>query len=483
MTYAAAGWMFTRALGLIYFIAFTSLALEARGLWGARGVLPISEFLEGMRPAPGETSIRSVPSVFWFASGDGWLVGAAILGAVAGLLAAMGVATGWMFAVCFILYLSFVTTGQEFLSFQWDILLIEVGFIALFLSSWTTSFSLFTATNPPWLVRAAMIGVLFKLMFLSGVVKILSGDPAWRDFTALSYHYWTQPLPNPLSLFAHAAPGWLHKFATVGTFAVELGLPFGVFFPPARPFVAIGFTALSLLIGLTGNYTFFNLLTVALSFWLIPDAWWFDLLDRAGVIIAPAAVPPLLTWTVGAVMAVVLAADLYWCARYWLPSSLSRAVAPVMNVLRGYNVSNSYGLFATMTKTRPEIVIEGSADGETWVEYVFKYKPGPPSRRPPIVAPLQPRLDWQMWFAALGSFRQNPFVGALMARVFEGAPEVQRFFVTNPFPDQPPRFLRAKLYEYEFTTPGALWATGDWWTRRPVGDYSPTFQGARPGAR
>ena len=472
-TYATSTWIFTRACGLIYLIAFVSLAREARGLWGTHGVLPIREYLDGVAAHLGPERLYRLPTVFWLGADDRWILGAALVGASAAALACAGVATGWMFGVCLLVYLSFVTAGQEFLSFQWDILLIEVGVLTLFAVPWSFGFSFFEAAEPHWLVRAAFVTLVFKLMFLSGAVKLLSGDTSWRDLTALSYHYWTQPLPNPLAPLAHAQPMWLHKVGTAGTFLAELGLPLILGWPRARPFAAVGFTALSLFIAATGNYTFFNLLTVALCLWLVPDAWWFGLAERLGLGATNAPVTP--HPVVAVVMTVLLIANVYWCTRYWLPAAIHRWAAPVARTLQTFYVSNSYGLFATMTKTRPEIVLEGSADGETWLEYEFKFKPGRVNRRPPVIAPLQPRLDWQLWFAALGSYAQNPFVGALMARVFEGTPEVLGFFSLNPFPDEPPRFLRAQLYEYEFTRPGEIWSGGTWWTRRLVGAYSPTF--------
>ena len=472
-TYVTSTWIFTRGLGLIYFTAFLSLVREARGLWGVRGVLPIQGYLDSVGASLGPEKFWRLPTLFWFGSGDGWLLGAVLVGMGAAALAFAGVATWWMLLVCLATYFSFVTAGQEFLSFQWDILLLEVGTLALFAVPPSGVFSFWTVTEPHWLVRAAFAGLVFKLMFLSGVVKILSGDPAWRDLTALSYHYWTQPLPNPVAPFAHALPMWMHRVATAGTFIGELGLPVLIVWPRAQPFAAFGFIALSLFIAATGNYTFFNLLTIVLSLWLVPDQWWFDLWSKIGLRAGAVAggSPPLIF-----AMGVLLAANLYWCTRYWLPDVLNRRLAPAARVLQSYYISNSYGLFATMTKTRPEIVIEGSTDGETWREYEFKFKPGSSTRRPPFIAPLQPRLDWQMWFAALGRFEHNPFVANLMARLFEGSPEVLGFFADNPFASAPPRYLRAQLYEYEFTAPSEIWSHGRWWTRRPLGPYSPTFR-------
>lgn len=217
-SYALSGWIFARALAAIYLIAFLSLAGQARGLWGEQGISPANSYLKAVDQQVGREGLWRLPSVFWLSAGDGALVGAALLGAVAAAAAFAGIAQGWMFFLCWILYLSFVSVGQEFLSFQWDILLIETGFLALFAVPWLTVFGWSVAPEAPHLVRWAFYLLLFKLMFLSGVVKLASGDPSWRDLSAMTYHFWTQPLPNPLSPFMHALPAWCLKLATASTF-------------------------------------------------------------------------------------------------------------------------------------------------------------------------------------------------------------------------------------------------------------------------
>lgn len=463
MTYALSAWFFTRALALVYLIAFVSLATQARGLWGRAGVLPIEAYLDEVRAQTPPARYVQMPSVFWLGASDAVLVGATLLGAAAAVAAFVGVAPGWTLLVCYALYLSFATTGQEFLSFQWDTLLLEVGFLALFAVPWNVGWQPWLAVEPHALVRFGFYLVLFKLMFLSGVVKLMSGDPAWRDLSALSYHYWTQPLPNPLSPFFHALPGWFHRVSTAGTFVIELGLPFLIFWPRARVIAFVGFTALSLFIFVSGNYTFFNLLTIALAVWLVPDSWW----SRLPLALEEGAAP--LNPVAALVVGVLIVSSVFWCVRFVLPDAVTRVLMPILRYGQAFHVTSPYGLFATMTKTRPEIVIEGSRDGETWTEYEFRYKPGRVDRAPPVIAPLQPRLDWQMWFAALGSYRDNPWLMNLLARLFEGTPEVQGFFVENPFPNEPPRFLRARLYEYEF-------GDDSWWNRRLVGEYTPTYR-------
>lgn len=475
-SYAYSAWLFSRALCLVYFIAFTSLAVQSRGLWGSRGVLPISSYLEAVQKQTDTSRYWQLPSVFWLDSSDFMITAVPLFGALAAALAFAGVLQGWMLLICFLLYVSLVAAGQQFMSFQWDALLLEVGFLALFSVPWAWKHGFFTAMEPHWSVRFMFYVVVFKLMFLSGVVKLMSGDPSWRDLSALTYHYWTQPLPNPLSPFMHALPKWLHQSSTAMTFVIELIVPFFVFFPRTRVIAFGAFAALSLLILTTGNYTFFNWLTIALSLWLLPDAFlgkifdWFSL--ELQVIPAPVYGHPSLY----AVMGGLALVSLIWCTQLFYSDNMLSAVTPLLRRVQALHISSSYGLFANMTKSRPEIVIEGSNDGILWQEYEFKYKPGDVNRRPPVVAPHQPRLDWQMWFAALGSFESNMWVGNLMVRLFEGSPEVLSAFAKNPFPDQPPRYLRAMYYEYEFASPREILSEGRWWKRRPLGQYSPAYE-------
>ncbi len=475
-SYALSAWFFTRLIALIYCVAFVSVAVQARGLWGSKGVLPISAYLQAVEMQTDTHRYWQLPSLFWIGSSDSFIVAAAWVGASCALLAFLGFAQGWMFLACFALYLSYVTTGQDFMSFQWDSLLLEVGFLTLFAVPWALRADFFTAHEPHWGVRAMFYFVLFKLMFLSGAVKLLSGDTSWRDLTAMGYHYWTQPLPNPVSPFMHALPMWFHKFETVMTFVIELFLPFLILFPRTRAWAAVGFILLSLLIFLTGNYTFFNILTLALCVWLIPDLWWEKLVDLLPFRLSEGPGVMFSTPVSSAAMVVLALFSLYWCTRFWLGESVNQKLWPVVNAVQSLRISNPYGLFATMTKTRPEIIFEGSHDGSAWREYDFIYKPGNLYHTPPVVAPHQPRLDWQMWFAALGTFKQNYWVQNLMVRMLENSPDVMPFFSLNPFEDKPPLYLRARLYNYEFTSPSEITGEGKWWRRELIGDYSPVLK-------
>lgn len=472
-TYALSAWLFARALSLIYLIAFLSLLGQAKGLWGSQGVMPMKPFVQAVEQSLGGQAYWQAPGVFWLSSSDQFIYGTALTGAIAAGAALLGIAQGWSLLFCWVLYLSFCSFGQEFMSFQWDALLCEAGFLALFAVPWNFDLTFTLARDPHWLVRGMFYLLLFKLMFLSGVVKLMSGDESWRDLTALSYHYWTQPLPNPISPFMNAMPLWFHRISAAGTFAIELVAPFFLAWPRARVWVAIPFALLSGLILLTGNYTFFNYLTLALCIWLVPDSVWERILPFSlHTEISPMFPHPVVAVTMG----ILAFLSLIWCVRFWLPEEVLSLISPVLNVTEVYHISNSYGLFANMTKTRPEIIIEGSADGQNWKEYEFKYKPGNIYRHPPVIAPFQPRLDWQMWFAALGGFRQNQWVGTLMIRMFQNAPDVMSFFSDNPFADKPPEYLRARVYDYTFTSPDEILNNGQWWNRKLVGDYTPTVK-------
>lgn len=475
-SYALSAWFFSRAIALIYFIAFASLAVQIRGLWGIEGILPISRFLEAVRMQADINRYWQLPSLFWLGSSDQVLILFVWLGIICATAAFLGIAQGWMFLACFVLYLSFTTAGQDFMSFQWDSLLLEVGFLTLFIVPWALKLDFFSTYEPHWSLRFMFYIVLFKLMFLSGLVKILSQDPSWRDLSALSYHYWTQPLPNPAAPFVHALPLGFHRLGTAVTFLIELIVPFAIFWPRFRLFAAFSFISLSFLILFTGNFTFFNWLTIALCFWLIPDAWWESLSDLLPFKLQENPAELFAHPFPSFIVAFLALVSIYWCIRFWLPDSVNSRLSAIIQTVQAFHISNPYGLFAIMTKSRPEIIFEGSRDGLEWKEYDLIYKPGNLYHTPPVVAPHQPRLDWQLWFAALGSFRENPWVQDLMVRMLENSPEVMSFFSVNPFMDRPPQYLRARLYAYEFATPGEIWSEGKWWRRELLGEYSPVFK-------
>jgi len=462
--YTIASWIFLRILGAIYLIAFVSFGVQAMGLIGSQGVLPLGSYMKAAASQLGNARFRLLPTLFWLSSSDAMIRAVWTAGVVASLAVIAGFAQRIALATALVLYLSIVTGGQTFMTFQWDLLLLEAGFIAIFLNATRIRVWFFW-----WL--------LFRLMFLSGSIKLASGDPTWRSLTALHYHYETQPLPTPIAWYMSLLPDWFQSASVAFVFFAELLAPFIIFAPGRwRRWAAIPVIGLQSLIALTGNYTFFNLLTMAFCILLFDDTAWPARLTgwirdharkqfaqrwprmEAGVTIALLAfIMPLSIVQ----MAEMLSVDLGPGVSRW-----SRWVAP-------FGIVNGYGLFANMTTQRIEIVIEGSRDGSAWTEYEFPDKPGDVRRAPPWVAPYQPRLDWQMWFAALGTYRRNPFFVYLMIRILEGSPPVMSLLAGDPFHGSPPAYVRARAYRYHFTDWATGHRTGAWWRREPAGEYFP----------
>jgi predicted DCC family thiol-disulfide oxidoreductase YuxK len=484
-SYAFSQWLFLRLLGLVYVIAFLSLRVQIPGLVGSRGILPAGLLLQLFEKNFGSASHRLFPTLAWFSSSDASLKLLCSGGVLFGLLVVLGLLTVPASVLAWGFYLSLFTVGRDFLSFQWDLLLLEAGFLAIFMASWRPIDLPGRAASRSGRSIVLWLGrwLLFRLMFFSGSVKLLSGDSSWRNLTALQFHYWTQPLPTPVGWYAAQLPVWFQKMSVVAVFVIELGVPFLIFSPRrlrrAGAFLIAGF---QLIIAITGNYAFFNLLTIFLCFLLIDDACWRRWLPKRFVRpdVAETAAQEstrlafagrIVRATVAVVILVVSCTELLTTfnqdelvpgfARHWVEYQSPFAIA------------NSYGLFAVMTTSRLEIVVEGSDDGRNWLPYEFKYKPGNLARRPMWVAPYQPRLDWQMWFAALGSYQQNRWFANLLIRLLEGSPDVIALLQTNPFPTAPPRYIRAVGYEYHFTDIGSRRATGDWWRRDLKGLYFP----------
>ena len=481
-SYQLTRWVFLRLLAVIYLIAFASLRVQIRGLVGAGGILPVGEMLARARRL-GRRRWRALPTLFWLRADDAALTGACDAGMAISALLLAGVAPIPCLVALWALYLSLTVAGQEFLSFQWDVLLLEAGFLAIFLAPATLLPGLEREAAVSPLALALLWWLLFRLMFESGVVKLTSGDPTWRGLSALEVHYFTQPLPTPPAWYAHQLPRWFHRLSAVLMYAIELGLPFLIFGPrPGRLAACAGLVLLQLLILLTGNYNFFNLLSIALCLLLVDDAIWERALPAtllAGHVGPGGPVAPTSPWrllptlAVAAPFLLIGAAHLgrslrpRWRAPHLL-SVLERELAPFRSL-------SAYGLFRVMTVRRPEIIVEGSRDGERWQAYEFRFKPGAPERRPPWVQPHQPRLDWQMWFAALRSQGAVPWFQAFAERLLVGAPQVLALLAKDPSPEGPPRFLRARLYDYRFTDLAERRRSGAWWRRELLGAYSPVL--------
>ncbi len=459
-------WLFLRAIGLIYLAAFVSFGVQALGLIGSHGILPLSEFVNAIRSRFGLEGYWRFTMVFWLDQSVFAIQAACWAGAALSLLLILNVLPRLSSLLLYALYLSLFYAGPIFMGFQWDLLLLEAGFLALFLS---------IATKPGiWLLR----WLLFRLMFLSGSVKFLSGDLTWANLSALSYYFQTEPLPTPLAWYAHHLPQGLLTASTAATFVIELGLPFLIFCPRRLRFVAaFGILSLEVLILLTGNYAFFNLLTMALCLALFDDAALRKVLPQRLTRFVQRHVrdikPGKIVSFTARAFALLIVFDGFvqmhtvFGGRISAPAMwLNQEVAPL-------RIVNTYGLFAVMTTTRPEIIIEGSDDGLQWREYQFNYKPGDVMRRPLWNIPHQPRLDWQMWFAALGTRSENPWVSRLLQRLLENSPEVTELLSSNPFPHKPPLYVRALLYDYRYSSREEKETTGAWWVRQPEGVYYP----------
>lgn len=472
-TYRVASGLFVRSIGAVYLIAFLSLWWQIDGLGGSDGIVPISRFLDSLVSRLGAERLTALPTLFWFGAGDGVLHIACALGTVIAALVIAGMFTAPGLILLWAIYLSFVNVCRPFLSFQWDILLLEAGFLAILVAPWRVRCPIPDRRAAPrpalWLVR----WLLFRLMFSSGMVKLTSGDSTWWDLTALEVHYETQPLPTWTAWYAHQWPAGVQVFSCAVMFFIELIVPF-LFFAPRR----LRLTASVLTIGLmaaiaaTGNYTFFNLLTVILCLTLIDDDAWPRATRRGAIESRPPRRWPI--WISMPVIAFVIVVSTAEMTRRWrLPYAWPVAVRSAQRAIAPFHLINVYGLFADMTETRPEIIVEGSRDGTTWLPYEFKWKPGDPTRRPRFVAPHQPRLDWQMWFAALGNEQRNPWFQYFQYRLLQGKEDVLALLETNPFPDAPPRYIRAVLYDYRFTDFATRAEKGTWWNRRPLRLYSP----------
>lgn len=475
-TYAAASALFLRLLGLCYLAAFLSLWLQVDGLVGARGVLPVSELLEWVRGQTGASRYWLLPTLSWISASDGALHLQCAAGVAASLLLVAGLAPAWSALAAWALYLSLSISGQLFLEFQWDILLTEAGLLAVFLAP-PSRLRLRSGLAAPRLSRFLLVWLLFRLMLSSGAVKLVSGDEAWRSLTALRVHYETQPLPPWTAWFMHQLPAGLQTASCLFLFFVELAVPFLFFAPRRLRLFACAMTILlQLLIAATGNYAFFNLLTIALAVLLIDDEAFPARWRAAATATAGGRGWP--RWVLVTVAAILLAASLVpFMASIGLRARIPGPLIGVYRAVAPLRSANGYGLFAVMTTERPEIVIEGSDDGQTWRAYEFRWKPGDPLRRPEFVAPHQPRLDWQMWFAALGGYRGNPWLTRFMARLLEGSPEVLALLASNPFPDRPPRYVRAVVYDYRFTDAEERRRSGAWWKRELRGLYAPVVGG------
>ncbi|HKI85034.1 MAG TPA: lipase maturation factor family protein, partial [Candidatus Krumholzibacteria bacterium] len=453
------------------------------------GILPARDYLAAASSQLGTIRYWVLPTLCWFGSGNFALHLLCVGGVVCGVLVITGVLRAPALVGAWIGYLSLVTVGQDFLRFQWDSLLLEAGFVAILLAPWQLRARFSAEHFRPsravlWLGR----WLLFRLMFSSAVVKLASGDPSWHALTALDYHYFTQPLPPWTAWYFHLLPQWFQELSVLFMFAVEGLAPFLIFGPRRIRFGAAGAIAsLQVLIMITGNYGFFNLLTLALCVLLLDDGFLDGIWRRI-----PRRLPAPLEGRATSAAAARSAGGSRWFRRILAGAVFLMSLVPMARTLQlptawlgpiedacrlssPLQLVNPYGLFAVMTTDRPEIILEGSSDGEHWKPYEFRYKPGKLSRRPPFVIAHMPRLDWQMWFAALGNYRQNRWFLAFCQRLLEGSPDVAALLAEDPFAQGPPKYLRARVFQYQFTTPAQRRQNHAWWTRTLRGPYIPTL--------
>jgi hypothetical protein len=459
---------FQRALGFIYFIGFLVLVRQGRALIGERGLLPAPLFVKRRR-------FRDAPSLFFLRCTDRTLALGAWAGLVLSVVAVSGVSDAYGFALSvavwaslWMLYLSFVNVGQTFYAFGWESMLLEAGFLAIFLGP--------SRAEPPVLVIWLLRWMLFRVMFGAGLIK-LRGDECWRKLTCLDFHFETQPLPNPFSRAFHRLPRPVLHAGVLYNHLVELVVPFGYFWPQGLRYTCAGLTAsFQLILIVSGNLSWLNYLTLVLCIPVLDDA----LLSRLLPLVPPA---------------VLERSEVHHLAVLALTALVGvLSLRPALNLLsrrQAMNLSydplhlvNTYGAFGGVTRERLEVVLEGTdalalTPDARWREYEFKGKPGETRRRPPIVSPYHYRLDWQMWFAPMSSYAEHPWILNLVARLLQGDEAVLRLLRKNPFPATPPRHVRAELYLYRFSRPGEE----GWWVRTRLGAYLPPLSLEHPGFR
>lgn len=517
-----ARWLFLRALGLIYFSAFFALLFQVKGLVGTNGLMPAAQYLAGGRNL-GVMRFWAAPTLLWISSGNHMLMALMWAGLVASVLLALNLWPRAMLVVCFLCYLSFVGGAQEFANYQSDGMLLEAGFISLFLAppgllpGWG-------AKRPP--MRAAILLLLwewFRIYFESGVVKLASGDPTWRNLTAMYEYYQNGPLPTWVGWFAEQMlPLGFQKFVAGATLFMELVLVWMAFLPRRwRIVCCVIVTIWQVGVIATANYTFLNYLVLVLGVLLLDDralrrfvpVGWRGGLDQTAQSptlrqvfetepapalsvtstdtdessAAEAAFPTKPRGRLASLRLAIAGIFLTWIAyattlplirMFWhdvpLPSAPIAALEP-------FRIANEYGLFAVMTPHRYEIEFQGSNDGQNWMPYRFRYKPQDVHERPRIYAPYQPRFDWNLWFASLGSWIQDPLVPRTEEMLLENDADVLGLFRANPFSAAPPKYVRAVLYQYWFSTPAEKRTQGIWWRRELLGTYAPTLERGADG--
>ena len=503
-------WIFLRALAAIYFSAFYSLIFQIKGLIGPDGISPVTQYLAAVARTYPSTKLWFAPSLFWISSTSNALIIVTSVGLAASVIAFVNLWPRISFFICFLCFLSFVTAAGEFSNYQSDGMLLEAGFIALFLVPGGFFPGLGALTPPSRASLFLLQWEWFRIYFESGMVKLLSGDRQWRTFTAMDHYYQNGPLPTWIGWYVEHFPHWFHAFTAAGTLVLELGLVWMLFLP--RRFRIICFfivTPWEIGVILTANYTFLNYLVLSLGVLLLDDKFLLPLAPARHRISISSCFPVLkrtddseqedangdeipsleknpsrrlskaLTGHFSAIGLAISAVMLMWIfydttAEMLLIRfrNLPLPTGPI-TALEPFRIANQYGLFAVMTNGRYEIEFQGSNDGQSWTPYLFRYKPQALNEAPRIYAPYQPRFDWNLWFASLGDWRQDEIVPLTEERLLENDKDVLALFRGNPFPEAPPRYVRAVLWQYWFTSRAEKQATGTWWRRQLIGLYSP----------
>jgi hypothetical protein len=467
-----------RGVGLIYAVAFLILVQQGPALLGEQGILPVVRFLDFVTDQLGSrrAGFWELPSLFWISASDVWLRAGAWLGLLGALAVLAGFANAPLLALLWALYLSFTHVGQIFWGYGWDSLLCETGFLTIFLAPAWRPRELDPRSPPPLIVVVLFRWLAFRIMFGAGLIK-LRGDECWTDLTCLAYHYETQPNPGPLSPLFHAAPLWFHKLGTSFNHLVEVLAPLGVFGPRRlRAVAGCLIIAFQLILIVSGNLSFLNWLTLVIALACFDDRQLLRILPaklrlRAGQRLERLADARLSRPRLAASIALAVVVGLL-------------SLNPVMNLLsprqamnasfEPFNLVNTYGAFGSVSRERFEVVIEGTSartlDEHTrWLEYELPCKPGPVARRPCLVTPYHYRLDWQLWFVPLSPDHNFRWFLSFTEKLLRGDARVLGLLADNPFPDRPPRFVRASFYRYRFARGGEPGV----WVRSAAGQYLP----------
>ena len=485
-------WLFLRALGLIYFSAFFSLVFQIRGLMGPQGILPARGYLQAVAESLGHWQrIWYAPTVLWWSSSAGMLTALCWIGMIASLLLVLNFWPRGMLAVCFVLFLSFVSAAQDFSGYQSDGMLLEAGFLSFFFAPKGLRPGL-GESHPG--SRASMFLLLwewFRIYFESGVVKLQSGDPQWRHFTAMDEYYQNGPLPTWIGWYVQHLPHWFHWGTVLATLALELVLVWMLFLPRRWRIVCFCIvTPWQIGVILTANYTFLNYLVLSLGVLLLDDQFlnrflpsrWRGITHAEESVSNP-SIPSNSGWTRirsqwRILRLSVTAVLLFWVFYVTFAEMFTTWPLPTSPIvaLEPFRIANHYGLFAVMTRGRYEIEFQGSMDGQNWTAYPFRFKPQALNEPPGIYAPYQPRFDWNLWFASLGSWREYPIVPNTEVRLLANDKDALALFASNPFAAGPPHQIRVLLWQYWFTTMGEKRQTGMWWRRQLIGLYAPTLE-------